>query len=812
MSLPSELLIYPPATLEAASARISLVYKNTIFHEDEEENGSAGASQGDSGSFEASVEQSAYISWPPTASVSRRVSRSRVNAADSASAAFTSVSRISRGEETQDETQSSAVYSDSSSIAHFPTFRFSLHALNSLSELHIPGKPNPAGSDKPASNFFGGAKKDTAKSPQRRVTLLLAILEVDGPDSVRVKTGADAGKEVSVLRMVMGDEAGKVCKLTAWREVADAWASAGVRRGDVVLLENVNAACEPGTAPSLTASPSVQSRLEICYRTMPTERVDYLLRPDLRLGGIDPAVRRVEDVVRCVPTIPASILAASSVAATKILPAEAAERVATFLAPGDVTVITGAGISVDSGIRAYRGHDGRYMNPNYKPIFYHELVDPTPVGHLFRQRYWLRSYLGYPPVRDALPNTSHYALAALQHSSIVTRLVTQNVDGLHHRALARVWGPAQMQERILELHGTLHQVRCRRGHLIDRGTFQDWLSGANPQWKEFADDIERTGQQPRTNPDGDVAIEHLGVSYKDFVIPECPTCLQEHTHNNVHKPEVIFFGESIPEYWKERSIHDVEHASRVMLIGTTLATYSAFRLVKHALELKKPVLLLNVGPTRADGLPGVEKIEIASGAILRDVVRLVLKAGGCRDPHKGPRAARVLAPTTFPLPFLTFPTAVVAAVLNVRRRQQHPRLQQVSRGPPASQVSPALPAAPAPLLATSSPRPRRPRSHTAPAAPTLWQSPGSGARTTCATTRWPRSSTPTMYNAGSATIVSSYPRRACGTSTTGPFTRTDARDGGLRLSRRRASRQPRPSRQSLRRPQHPRPPLSHPQA
>ena len=78
------------------------------------------------------------------------------------------------------------------------------------------------------------------------------------------------------------------------------------------------------------------------------------------------------------------------------------------------------------------------------------------------------------------------------------------------------------------------------------------------------------------------------------------------------------------------------------------------------------------------------------------------KAGGCRDPHKGPRAARVLAPTTFPLPFLTFPTAVVAAVLNVRHRQQHPRLQQVSRGPPASQVSPALPAAPAPLLATSS--------------------------------------------------------------------------------------------------------------
>ncbi|TRM57923.1 DHS-like NAD/FAD-binding domain-containing protein, partial [Schizophyllum amplum] len=333
-----------------------------------------------------------------------------------------------------------------------------------------------------------------------------------------------------------------------------------------------------------------------------------------------------------VPTIPASILAAASTA-QKILPAEAAERVATFLAPGNATVITGAGISVDSGIRAYRGHDGRYMNPNYKPIFYHELVDPTPVGHAFRQRYWLRSYLGYPPVRDALPNTSHYALAALQHSAIVTRLVTQNVDGLHHRALAGVWGPAQMQERMMELHGTLHQVRCRRGHLIDRDTFQDWLSTANPRWKEFADDIVRTGQQPRTNPDGDVAIEHLGASYSDFVVPDCPVCLQEQAHNNVHKPEVIFFGESIPEYWKERSIHDVEHASRVMLIGTTLATYSAFRLVKHALEHKKPVLLLNVGPTRADGLPGVEKIEIASGAILRDVVRLVLGSKADEDPE-----------------------------------------------------------------------------------------------------------------------------------------------------------------------------------
>ncbi|KAG2365032.1 DHS-like NAD/FAD-binding domain-containing protein [Suillus spraguei] len=312
-----------------------------------------------------------------------------------------------------------------------------------------------------------------------------------------------------------------------------------------------------------------------------------------------------------------------------ISPAAAVERIAGFLAPGKAMLLTGAGVSVASGIRAYRGKDGRYMNPNYQPIFYHELTDQSEKGFAFRQRYWLRSYLGYPSVRNAQPNTSHYAIAALQYTSYLPRLVTQNVDGLHHKAITHLWEPDHMQKQILELHGTLHRVHCKRGHVVPRDIFQDWLSASNPQWKAFVAHLEKTGQKPRTNPDGDVELE--GISYADFVVPECPQCTLEGQQSSFYKPELIFFGESIPSRIKDRSFHDVDKSERIFVLGTTLATYSAFRLVKHALELRKPVMLLNVGPTRADELPGVEKLEISSSLVLRDVVRAILGSRASQD-------------------------------------------------------------------------------------------------------------------------------------------------------------------------------------
>ena len=117
--------------------------------------------------------------------------------------------------------------------------------------------------------------------------------------------------------------------------------------------------------------------------------------------------------------------------------------------------MTGAGISVDSGIRAYRGPSGRYLNPNYHPIFYQELVDPSPKGHVFRQRYWARSYLGWPAVQLARPNTSHLAVGALLKAGTVKHVITQNVDGLHVAARPKSWGSIETERRILELHGQL---------------------------------------------------------------------------------------------------------------------------------------------------------------------------------------------------------------------------------------------------------------------------------------------------------------------------------------------------------------------
>lgn len=298
----------------------------------------------------------------------------------------------------------------------------------------------------------------------------------------------------------------------------------------------------------------------------------------------------------------------------------AATRVAEFLSKGNALVVTGAGVSVESGIRAYRGVTGRYMNPNYKPILYHELVDTTPRGHRFRQRYWSRSYLGYPPVRDAQPNPTHYALAALQWSNFVPKLITQNVDGLHIKAIPQE-APNDARERILELHGTLHVVHCRRRHAIDRETFQEQLSLLNPAWKEFVDEMTRTGTEPRTNPDGDVDIR--GVDFSSFVLPVCETCRSDGVHDDVLKPAVIFFGESISSEVKQRSFADVERSDRVLFVGTTLATYSAFRLLKHAVELGKPTMILNLGPTRAHDVPKVEIIEAPSSEVLRGATKLL---------------------------------------------------------------------------------------------------------------------------------------------------------------------------------------------
>ncbi|KAG5634285.1 hypothetical protein H0H81_002543 [Sphagnurus paluster] len=263
-------IVLPAATLEAPSRRISLIYKNIVFNdrpEDEEEPSLVEDSR-------IGGEQTTLISWPAT------VDEGYARLSHSAPSFLLDISKSRVGQmqfETQEtqETQSfNHTYCDASSIAHFPAFHFGLNALTPIASL---ARSSPHGT--------------------RKVTVLLAALEVEGPDVVCLRKGAEAGKEVAVMSMVLGDEEGAVCKLTACRAVAEAWGDGGIKRGDVLLLENVMATWEPKTSPNLLASLNHKSKAEICYRIMPYTHEDARLRPDLRLGESDAAVRKVAAIV-----------------------------------------------------------------------------------------------------------------------------------------------------------------------------------------------------------------------------------------------------------------------------------------------------------------------------------------------------------------------------------------------------------------------------------------------------------------------------------------------------------------------------------
>ncbi|BGP25203.1 hypothetical protein JCM10295v2_004125 [Rhodotorula toruloides] len=267
---------------------------------------------------------------------------------------------------------------------------------------------------------------------------------------------------------------------------------------------------------------------------------------------------------------------------------------------GKTTLLTGAGISVDSGIRAYRGPGGTYTIRKHRPIFYGEFIQDEAM----RQRYWARSFLGYPPVRRAESNPTHYAMAALQKMGFLSSLITQNVDGLHHRAYSGDLSlylsppsvkPAEARDAplppldpaILELHGTLRHAHCLACHTpVGRDAFQDRLSELNPAWHEFQKEVESGKREEKLNPDGDIELGP-GVRYEDFKVPACDQ-------------RVIFFGESLEPLTRRHSEHFVSSASQLLVAGSSLATFSAYRLVRQMKEQGGSVGLVNVGESRAD--------------------------------------------------------------------------------------------------------------------------------------------------------------------------------------------------------------------
>lgn len=241
-------------------------------------------------------------------------------------------------------------------------------------------------------------------------------------------------------------------------------------------------------------------------------------------------------------------------------------------------VLTGAGISTSSGIPDYRDSEG--VRRGKAPMMYQEFL-ATPQA---RRRYWARAMLGWPRVRIAQPNKAHQALAILQQRERISGLITQNVDTLHDQAGSH---------DVIELHGSLHRVLCLDCQLRSpRDAIQRQLEVANPYLAQV---------HAVQAPDGDTLLD---PAYEEhFQVPRCPHCNGERL-----KPDVVFFGENVAPATAARAMAAVAQADGLLVVGSSLMAYSAFRLCKAMVEQGKPVIAINLGKTRGDELLQV-KIE-----------------------------------------------------------------------------------------------------------------------------------------------------------------------------------------------------------
>ena len=261
-----------------------------------------------------------------------------------------------------------------------------------------------------------------------------------------------------------------------------------------------------------------------------------------------------------------------------------------------ITVLTGAGVSTDSGIPDYRG-DGA---PARTPMTFQEfLSDPA-----YRRRYWAGSHLGWLRFTGVTPNAGHRALRDLERAGIVNGVLTQNVDGLHDRAGS---------QRVIELHGAMSRVRCLLcGQMFAREGVARRMAEANP-WLDVPDEIELA-------PDGDVAVSRLA----DFVIPECTNC------GGMLKPDVVFFGELIPSERFAAARTVLSAAGALVVAGSSLVVNSGIRLLDQAVKRDLPVVVINRGPTKGDARATI-KLEAGTSQTLTALAeRLQAQSGRTR--------------------------------------------------------------------------------------------------------------------------------------------------------------------------------------
>ena len=242
---------------------------------------------------------------------------------------------------------------------------------------------------------------------------------------------------------------------------------------------------------------------------------------------------------------------------------------AGLVAGGGVVILSGAGLSTESGIPDYRGQTGRARRA--EPMTYQAFTASAAA----RQRYWARSHGGWRHITRTTPNAGHRVVAELEQRGLLAGIITQNVDGLHQAAGAR---------QVTELHGSLHRVVCLGcGRRTTRERLDRRLCAANPDW-----DASPSG----LNPDGDAEL--AGPDLARFQVVDCEDC------GGLLKPDVVFFGENVPPARVQQCYQLTGGARALVVLGSSLTVMSGYRFVRHAAKLAIPVAIVNQGPTRGD--------------------------------------------------------------------------------------------------------------------------------------------------------------------------------------------------------------------